>query len=278
MVYKKPTKVAQILQELEAASDLWEIATHYLVKVFGQSELARLQREFFQSQETSIDRFVQQRGGAFTGIAKYTLAAILLQCEGSAYLNRDWYGILRDAILQNGLEKIPTDRLQIVTFNYDRSVEVYLWRAIQHTFGLQEGVAYQKVEALRIYHAYGSLGELRDASRGTVVPWASTREEQIRDASQCLGLVRPLSEGLPRHVGDFIKSSDFVCFLGFGFWPENLTLLKDYVTANTAVYASNLGLTSRLRDQVNSIFQKIKWGDGLTAEKCLQEWNILPGY
>ena len=152
---------------------------------------------------------------------------------------------------------------------------MYLWKAIQYTFGLQEGVAYQQVEAFRIHHVYGSLGELRNGSRGTVVPWASTTEGQLRDAATCLHLVRPLSEGLPCDVCDFIRSSQFVCFLGFGFWPENVELLADCVTATTQVYASDVGLNSRVKDQARSIFPNLRWGNG-KAEQCLQEWNILP--
>ena len=276
IVHRKPAQVQAILTELGASGDLWEIATGNIIGRYGQDELTRLQEEFFQSQTTSIDQFVQQREGAFTGVATYTLAAILLQCEASAYLNRDWYGVLRDAILQNGLEHIPTARLQIVTFNYDRSLEVYLWGAIQHTFGLREGDAYQRVEALRIHHVYGSLGELRNGSRGRVVPWASPTEGHIRDASTGLHLVRPLSEGLPAEVRDFMKSSEFVCFLGFGFWPENVSLVRGCVSDNTQVYSSNhRGLNDRLRFQVASIFPKMMWGRE-TAEQCMQEWNILP--
>jgi hypothetical protein len=126
IVHRKPKKVEDILKDLGAPSRLWDTAVDHLTRVHHREPLARLQREFFESQTTSIDQFVQQRGNPFNDIARYALAVILLQCEASAYLNRDWYGILRDAILQNGPKQMPNDRLQIVTFNYDRSLEVYL--------------------------------------------------------------------------------------------------------------------------------------------------------
>jgi hypothetical protein len=276
IVYKKPDLVSTILAELGAPARLWDVVTHEMINSYGRENLQQLQNEFFHSQTTSIDRFVQERGGLFDELGRQTLAHILLRCEGSAYLNRNWYGTLRDALFQKGHDHLPTDRIQIVTFNYDRSLERYMWNALRYTYGLQEGLAFDLMESLKIYHVYGSLGNLRKGDRGPIVGWGATTAQQVIDAAQQLHLVRPLSEGLPSETREFIRSSDVVCFLGFGFWKENFELVAKCVGPDTAIYSSGRGLTNRLRDEVSSRFPKIKWGERWSAEQCLHEWNILP--
>src|SRR4029077_6773210 len=118
-------------------------------RFFKQEELTRFRHEFFCSQITSVDAFVQIRKGEFEAIAKHMTAAILLHCEATANLDNDWYQLFRNVLLQEGQE-FPRDRFAIITFNYDRSLERYLWLAIQHSFGLQEGIAYSHMQKLKI--------------------------------------------------------------------------------------------------------------------------------
>lgn len=274
IVNKKPDKVAEILKKLGTPSRLWDIARGFLLGQYGDNALQQFQDEFFKSQTTSIDEFVQKRGEPFATIARHTLAAIFLQCEHSAYLDADWYGVLRQLLLQDG-PSLPTDRVQIITFNYDRSLEYFLWNAIQYTFGLQPGIAYQHLEEFRIHHVYGSLGELRNGSRGDIVSWGDTRPESMLTAAASLRLVSPRSQGLPASVRTFLKKSDFVCFLGFGFWPENFKVIADDVGKSVQVYASNLSLPPRTQGIVNARFPGITWGGGRTAQQCVEEWNVL---
>jgi hypothetical protein len=86
------------------------------------------------------------------------------------------------------------------------------------------------------------------------------------DAAESLQLVQPRSAGLPGETVTFFKESEFVVFLGFGFWPENFRLIQQYVTDGTAVYASNRGLPPVVKDRITERFPKIRWGEGWTVE------------
>ena len=57
------------------------------------------------------------------------------------------------------MEKFKKNNLRIITFNYDRSLEEFLLRAIQAKFGLPEWEAFDLFkEAVSIEHVYGDLG------------------------------------------------------------------------------------------------------------------------
>jgi hypothetical protein len=275
LVSKKPKKVAAILSSLGLPAKLWDVAVHFLLDNYGDQLVKSFQQELFWAQTESIDEFAQKRGEQFANIARRALAAIFLQCEASAHLDGNWYRLLRRFILEDQPE-LPAGRLQVITFNYDRSFEVFFWRALQYTFGLQQGVAYKAMAQLQVHHVYGSLGELRDGSKGTVVEWADTKVQAMNAAAASLHLISPRTQGLPNSVAKFLSDSEFVFFLGFGFWPDNVALVAPHTGESTAIYASNHNLPRLTEQQVSSQFRQVKWGQGWTVEESLREWNILP--
>jgi hypothetical protein len=277
LVQKHPRRVEEILTSLGAPRRLWDIARRTLLQYFDDPLIKRFQNEFFWSQTGSIDEFAQERGKPFEKIARVALAVIFLQCEQSAYLDGNWYRLLRRTLLYKGPQKIPGDRVQIITFNYDRSLEYYLWKATQYTYGLPEGTALSASNALPVHHVYGSLGSLRVGSTtANPVPWGNSGDAEIETAADSLHLIQPLRKGLPAKVATFLRESEFVCFLGFGFWPENFALIEKSVSDAASVFASDRGLAPVLKDQVTARFPKIKWGTGWTAEDCMQAWNLIP--
>jgi len=275
LVHKQARKVGAIVESIGASVEIWDTAVRFLLARHGDEALKRFQHELFWAQTESIDEFAQKRGEPFATIARHAVAAIFLQCESSAYLDGNWYRLLRRFVLQDE-PKLPDERLQVITFNYDRSWEVFFWRAIQYTFGLQPGVAYEILAKLPVHHVYGSLGELRDGSKGTVVEWADTKPEAMEAAAESLHLVSPLTQGLPDSVSEFLCDSEFVFFLGFGFWPDNIALVAPHISESNAIFASNHNLPRLTEQQVSSQFRQLKWGQGWTVEECLREWNVLP--
>jgi len=277
LVQKNPTRVKEILDRLNAPSRLGDIVMRSLLTRFPDKIIQRFQNEFFWSQTGSIDEFAQERGDVFTKVARVALATIFLQCESSAYLDGNWYRAFRRWLLSKGPGSIPYDRVQIITFNYDRSLEYYLWKAIQYTYDLPEGDAFDVAGHLLVHHVYGSLGRLRGSTATTdAVTWASTEDRFVDPAAESLHLVRPTSIGLPTEVADFLTHSEFVCFLGFGFWPENFRLVERHVGPAAQVFASNMGLAPVLAGKIQSRFPKIVWGEGWTVDDCMQGWNLFP--
>lgn len=79
---------------------------------------------FDRSGMWSIDAFLAHRD-EFTEPGKLAIAAVIADCERKAKPPRP-----------RPIEAFRQNRLSIITFNYDRSLEFFLRDAIQHSYGL----------------------------------------------------------------------------------------------------------------------------------------------
>ncbi len=196
-----------------------------LQAAFSPSEINRLRGEFFNAQRVSIDAFLAWRKDEFDVIGKFAAALGVLMCERRLYLNENWYQWLLEELIQDGPD-FNASNLRVITFNYDRSFEFYFWRAFRATFNLNDSQADEMLKRIEIVHVYGHCGELR--SGVTVVPYGGDdgHFEQAGRASKSINVVAPRT--LPpttERIREIIAQSERLCFLGFGFWRENLDLL-----------------------------------------------------
>ena len=78
------------------------------------------------------------------------------------YPNLEWYKHLWHSLTDgvNGdIKKFKQNKLRVITFNYDRSLEEFLLRAIRAKFGLPDWTAFELLkETIFISHVYGDLG------------------------------------------------------------------------------------------------------------------------
>jgi hypothetical protein len=111
----------------------------------------------------SVDRFLESNPECMT-IGKKAIATILLACEKPENLfppkatgPSHWYQILSDALDPAGGSFAYND-LRIITFNYDRSIEHYLFTVLKNRFDLDEATALAAFRCIPIVHVHGSLG------------------------------------------------------------------------------------------------------------------------
>lgn len=123
------------------------------------------------------------------------------------------------------------ENLQIISFNYDRSIEHFLPYALITAYGMTLQEAQRTVsEHLRIVHPYGTIGRLpwqkgegADVDWGNENPWNMVNlVHQIRTASELTKNHAALSE-----VRNAMLKSQRIVFMGFGYHPQNLDLLID---------------------------------------------------
>ena len=273
---KNDAKVARAVGRMKAVPHLWSSVHSYLLTRFNEETIAALQNNFFLSQATSIDAFVKARGPVFDEVARHTLAALFLNCEATSYLDGDWYQLLWATFFEYG-PKLPSQHISIVTFNYDRSLENYLWNAIQYSYGVPVGVAFRRLCDLPLIHVHGSLGTIYsdlNFQGHNCVPWKSLEPVDIAIAAESLKLVTPQAASTEQ-VKQHLNNAERVCFIGFGFWPENLNLIAKEVPPKCEVYASCLGLSERRIKTVTAIFPNIVWGTEWDARKCFVEWDLF---
>src|SRR5690606_35663826 len=74
--------------------------------------------------------------------------------------NPGWYAHLRRALRVDSLDELDRNQLSVVTFNYDRSLDCFLHRYVQHQFQVSADDAWAHLEqAIPIVHVHGRLAE-----------------------------------------------------------------------------------------------------------------------
>jgi hypothetical protein len=201
-------------------------------------------------QAISIDNFIDSHRDddqiAICGklaIARCILAA---EAESKLFVNRenvnpqirftDFEGTWFDAffkLLTENCQKSELDQrfsqVAIVSFNYDRCIAHYLHCALQNYYGIDSTRAAQVMNNLKIYHPYGSVGQL---------PWQNQTEGIdfgfCPDGLQLVKIskdIKTFTEGIDHAQSDInkireiLRQAQRIAFLGFAFHRLNLSLL-----------------------------------------------------
>ena len=125
-----------------------------------------------QSGQYSIDAFLEKRR-EHEIIGKMSLAAVLFYRERQSrqYFNQNncWYQRFYKNLIENcaGIDDFPNNKISILTYNYDRSLENYLFTSLKHTFGVDDKKCAEQMDKFNIIHLHGHLGKL-DWQGGTI--------------------------------------------------------------------------------------------------------------
>ncbi len=170
-------------------------------------------------------------------------------CERRLCVNENWYQWLLEKLIQDGPD-FDASNLHIVTFNYDRSFEFFFWRALRSSFNLSGSETDDMLRRIEVIHAYGDVGPLIP---NAVIPFGDA--DKAGNAANWINIVAPRT--LPptaSRIREIISECQRICFLGFGFWRENLDLLNLDLRGKE-VFASCYGLASDTKREVLSRFE-----------------------
>lgn len=265
-------------------------------------------------QAISIDNFIDSHSNepkiAICG--KLAIARAILSAEASSTLAFDrsnsynkfrfesttntWFNSFFQLLTENcRIEDLPArlKKVGVITFNYDRCFEHYLFHALQNYFGIDFEKAADLMKNLVIYHPYGLVGSL---------PWTKAQSsiEFGFDVppSNLLAVAKQLrtfTEGTDPSLSDInavrslVSGSSRLAFLGFAFHRLNLDLLfgsAGEVSQNPmqAIYASALGIsqsdTVAISREIVSFTRlnpaQIYLRNGLTCDGIFKEfWRSL---
>lgn len=190
---------------------------------------------FKKSQMYSIDAFLARRA-EFSEIGKQCIAVVLLGKESEGRLLNQaeghWYQYLLNKIVAERWQEVDFENLSIVTFNYDRSLERYLYVSLQAAFDQDEESVAEKLRKLKIVHVYGTLGSAFSVDSGYFSYSGAIDYKRVRSAAAGLRVIpegRQDDQALieARRV---LSEADSIGFLGFGFDVTNLDRLNSQVT------------------------------------------------
>lgn len=204
---------------------------------FSPEELLNFRTDLHQSQKLSIDAFLEHRP-EFMNIGKAAIAMSLLDKEIADSFGD--FGIRDKGIyhylyskLASSWEDLKNNKITIITFNYDRSLEHFLFGALTKSYNkVEKEVAEAIQKYIPIIHVHGSLGPLpwqNESGSGYVRLFGGGIDayqigHKIRTAIENIIIV---SEANPKTnefqlAAKHLYEADRIYFLGFGYNENNL--------------------------------------------------------
>lgn len=239
----------------------------------------------YNSQLYSIDAFLEHRP-EFLNVGKACIARALIPHEEESRLNPPveghWYRQLFN-ILDNSVEGFGENKLSIITFNYDRSFEFFLFSALKGRNGISNEQTADLVRQIPIIHLHGDLGTLpfiglepseiknyHPETSATLVKKSASRirivHEDTRDDQQFL------------RAFDLMKKAKRICFFGFGFHPINMKRLfpdGTFFLQNKSVYATTYGMQPTEISKVRKYLPSNAYVENYDCLNALYNWDLI---
>lgn len=235
-----------------------------------------------RSGANSIDTFLAYRP-QFERIGKLAIAYAIGHRENAGCLDPDvddhWYRYLWAHMHAGATDarSLTNNKVRFITFNYDRTLEYFLFQAIANLYGVDDQAAMQVLKSLEIEHVYGRAGGLNFGNSGE--PGRDfVRVERSADLLEAASTLRTIPElrADDEAFQRFRKSFDWaedVVVTGFSFDPLNCERLgfNSVIEWNEAperrkppplIYVSTLGMT---KAQVNTARRRLFRGQELNA-------------
>ncbi|HZP68729.1 MAG TPA: hypothetical protein VFB29_02190 [Pseudolabrys sp.] len=226
------------------------------------NDLARTVRTF-----PSIDEALHwwRRIPETVDVGKLAIAHYILKAERESFLapnkqtgrvdigsaNDTWLAQFLSMVL-SGLPQEKSSNafndVVVINFNYDRSLEHYLFHALQNV-GLDKTAAIECIARLKIIRPYGSLGHLPwQTSKGGIDFGSSNSSVQI--APHIRTFTEQISgPNIASIIDAEFSEAELVIFLGFGFHQQNMELLEPIAASSRkkvrAVFATMYRIDER---------------------------------
>ncbi|MEO6609229.1 MAG: hypothetical protein ABIN69_12255 [Aestuariivirga sp.] len=145
------------------------------------------------------------------------------------------------------------DNVAIVCFNYDRNIQRSIQIGLANYFRLSDSDATNLTAKLRVFHPYGSLGEILTSNK---LPYGTApTAESIFQSSKGIRTFTegPMSAKFSTDVSGLLEWAQSIAFLGFGFGRLNMDALGNVPrTGNIKkVFGTALGMSEPNRTNLD---------------------------
>jgi len=216
----------------------------------------------------SIDTFLEHNP-QFLTVGRMAIACVLVPLEKEEKLftvTSNWYKLLL-AHLNTEFEEFAENKLSILTYNYDRSLEQFLLTSLRFGYPDKEDEydqCWEQLSKIPIIHLHGSLGGFPHSGPDTLNHLERVYEPYVtvRDLIVCAKTIRVISEDVAhqqyQEAHNLLRSADVICFLGFGWDPTNLSRLEMNTPGNwnrsTKRYGTIYNKGNAERDRIRDYF------------------------
>jgi hypothetical protein len=285
LICEVPPDIRKVLEEI--AKEI-RIVTHFI-------------EDLKRAEPDSIDDFLEHRP-EFQEVGKAAIALTLLPLEREhnliakwrndrlgkrkPELGGHWYKYL-SSLLRSSFEDFGKNKLSIITFNYERSLEHYLLTTLQSFHKKSDEECAEKLNGIKIIHIYGQLGflswQIPNGEKIEFGAWGKTDEREKRIiTSYAMRSIKTMSEGFEEKDPDItyarqlMAKAKSIFFLGFGFHPRNLEILGiKSLPADKNVRASSLNLSIQRKLEIHKLgISSLKWGREKSGPAGLDDKDI----
>ena len=224
---------------------------------FSPDAIFEFREAFWRSGQPSIDAFLEYRRDLLP-IGKLAIAFCLIPFEDEKNLYQpdltrggDWYEYL-SIKLTASFEDFGANKLSIITFNYDRSLEYYLFTALRNLHNESALECADKLAQIPIIHVYGQLGR-QSYPQPESVEYAPDNERftKVRNAAAGITLLHEEASDLAQAC-KLLTDASRICFLGFSYHPLNLERLQLKDSGARQVFGTVRGLIGAEVTQVEA--------------------------
>lgn len=224
-------------------------------------------KRLIEAQPPSIDFFMSLDEDLMHSVKPYIFLYLLTKESNGKTLKLDYsehwyYDYFNDKITKN-IEETEQNLSQtnVITFNYDRSLEYYLSRVIKQRCYHKDtdyNNAFNLMNKMKIHHVYGRLpyfdSEAGPKTSGLEYERISILNLSNSNANQHVGLVNgkdvlfkicyeTVEQVVKEKNKELIQEAKNILFLGFGFHNENMEVLNHNFNDTSKRYmASGYGL------------------------------------
>lgn len=230
---------------------------------YGTADISKFRNALQKCGKTSVDAFLEHRS-EFIPIGKAAIAATLIGFENENELfqrdGKSWYEYLFNQ-LNTTFDDFGKNKLSILTFNYDRSLEHFLLSSLKHTYDKSDGECAKKLREIPIVHLHGLIGNLSGFGGLFRNYDTEINPTTLRIAADGIKIVHEGIENDPQfeYAQRILSESQRICFLGFGFHPLNVKRLGfggEFAYSHASLSASTYGLTGAERNQIDTLFSR----------------------
>ena len=210
----------------------------------------------------------------FQDIGKKAIALTILAAESVKKLREimdkgdlDWYSYLfrrltDDIVNKNDYIRLGENNVSFITFNYDRSLEHFLYESLSNYFNRipTEKIKEQLIK-LRIIHVFGQVAGLEWQDLPSKIKYG--RDVNLIDIQGLVKNIRIIydEEKNPelKEAQGLIRKAEHIFFLGFGYAKVNLELLKipEILNPQQNIYGTAYKLRPKEIEYIESIFSEL---------------------
>lgn len=226
---------------------------------FDGTSINRFRNALFFSGQSSVDAFLERRP-EFINIGKAAMAMVLVTREQESELwntHRDgnWLRYLFGQMTPPVFESFNENKVSFLTFNYDRSLEHFLFYSLRNSYGKTDNECVNQLKAIRIIHLHGNLGNL---------PWQSAKHSRVFHPGLnrhildiCIDRMKIVHEDIDpsrdkefKQARSLLSEASRVYFLGFGFGSRNVERLELQNLQANKMRGTALGLTGKEVEEI----------------------------